>query len=290
MWAEADDEVIPHLDCPLCHNQDRRFIVGTWEDPIGVARCTACGLVHTTGRHATAATESNPRPIDGAHRRRYRRAFERYDRLLQGRLRAPMQGAAALDIGCNDGGWLDQMKLWGYRSEGTHTEPTQAAARHRVYDVDSTDCSTTLGRRYDVITLIDQLDLLERPAAALHFAERHLAPGGVVIIEVPNWNQRRARSVLPPGIELGHQVAFYDRDSLRDAVLAVGLQPMAVWSAPAVLDRALSSTRQQLQRSKRGWLGRALGLADRALAHASDASDQGAKLVMVAHRPDPDAH
>ena len=290
MWAEPNDDVIPHLDCPLCHNQDRRFLIGTWEDPIGVARCTACGLVHTTGRHAAAVPVAETRPIDGGRRRAIRQAFERYDRMLAGRLRTPMQGASTLDIGCDEGGWLDQMKLWSYRAEGTSTEPTQAAGRHRVYDVDPTQTGVDLGRRYEVITLIDQLDLLERPAAALHFAARHLAPGGVVIVEVPNWNHRKPGTVLPAGVELGRQVAFYDRDSLRDALLAVGLHPLATWSAPAALDRAISTTQQLMHKRKNGWLNRTLRLAGRALSHASDASDQGEKLVIVAHQPIEDAH
>ncbi len=290
MWAEPNDDVIPHLDCPLCHNSERRFIVGTWEDPIGVARCTACGLVHTTGRHATQPAAPSL-PLDGAARRQHRQAFDLYDRLLRGRLRTPPQGATALDIGCNDGGWLDLLRLWGYQTEGTDTEPTSVAAAHRVYDVDSTDGGADLGRRYDVVSLIDQLDLVERPAAALHFAARHLAPGGVVIIEVPNWNHKRARSVLPDGIELGRHVAFYDRDSLRDAVVGVGLEPLAIWSAPGVLDRAIATTRaQKARRGASSFLRRTLSLAERALSHASDASDQGAKLVMIAHRPMDDAH
>ncbi|MBV1857468.1 MAG: class I SAM-dependent methyltransferase [Nannocystaceae bacterium] len=287
MWAEPNDDVIPHLDCPLCHNEDRRFIVGTWEDPIGVARCTACGLVHTTGRHATQPVAS---AVTGAVRRQCRRSFNLYDRLLHGRLRSPVEGATALDIGCDGGAWLDQMRLWGYRTEGTNTEPTPTSAHHRVYAADA-DGSTDLGRRYDFVSLIDHLDLVERPAAALHFAARHLAPGGVVIIEVPNWNHGRSRSVLPEGIELGRQVAFYDRDSLRDAVIAVGLEPLATWSAPRLFDRAIATTRaQQSRRTASSFFRRTLALAERALSHASDASDQGSKLVMVAHRVMDGAH
>ncbi|MGH1343692.1 MAG: class I SAM-dependent methyltransferase [Nannocystales bacterium] len=289
MWAEPNDDVIPHLDCPLCHNQDRRFIVGTWEDPIGVARCTACGLVHTTGRHATQPGTS-ALVLNGAARRQHRRAFDLYDRLLHGRLRSPMQGATALDIGCSDGAWLDQLRLWGYETEGTDTDPTLAAANHHVYEMDA-DGGADLGQQYEVISLIDQLDLVERPAAALHFAARHLAPGGVVIIEVPNWNHKRANSELPDGVELGRQVAFYDRDSLRDAVVAVGLEPLAVWSAPGVLGRAIATTRaQQARHGASDFLRRTLSLAERALCHASDASDQGAKLVMVARRVMDEAH
>ncbi|MCR9162918.1 MAG: class I SAM-dependent methyltransferase [Nannocystaceae bacterium] len=289
MWAEPNDDVIPHLDCPMCHNQDRRFLVGTWEDPIGVARCTACGLVHTTGRHAEAVPLPPAHPIDGMRRRAIRQAFERYDRMLGGRLRTPAPGASTLDVG-SDEGWLDLMKLWGYDAEGTSTEPTPAALGHRVHDVDPTQCGVDLGRQYDVITLIDQLDLLERPVAALHFAARHLAPGGVVIVEVPNWNHRKPGAVLPDGVELGHQVAFYDRDSLREALLAVGLHSLATWSAPQALDRAISTTKQLVQRRQDGWMNRTLRLAERALSHASDASDQGAKLVIVAHRPIEDVH
>lgn len=289
MWAEPNDDVIPHLDCPLCHNSDRRFIVGTWEDPIGVARCTACGLVHTTGRHATQPVTSTL-SRGGAVRRQHRQAFDLYDRLLHGRLRTPMQGAAALDIGCSGGAWLDQLRLWGYQTEGTDVDPSLAAATHRVHETDA-DGAADLGRRYEVVSLIDQLDLVERPAAALHFAARHLAPGGVVIIEVPNWNYWRARSALPDGIELGRKVAFYDRDSLRDAVVAVGLDPLAIWSAPSVLGRAIATTRaQQARQGAPNFLRRTLSLAERALSHASDASDRGAKLVMIAHRVMDEAH
>lgn len=289
MWAETNDDVIPHLDCPLCHNQERRFIVGTWEDPIGLARCTACGLVHTTGRRATQATAPSV-ALSGAARRQHRQAFHLYDRLLHGRLRAPIPDAAALDIGCSSGGWLDQLRLWGYQTEGTNTESTAASASHRIYEVEA-DGSADLGRRYEVVSLINNLDLVDRPAAALHFAARHLAPGGVVIIEVPNWSHWRARSAFPEGIELGRQVAFYDRDSLRDAVVAVGLDPLALWSAPGVLDRAIATTQaQRVRRRTSSFLRRTLSLAERALSHVSDASDTGAKLVMVAHRPMDQAH
>ena len=289
MWAEPNDDVIPQPDCPMCQNPDRRFIVGTWEDPIGVARCTACGLVHATGRNATVLPVQAS--IGGDDRRRHRQTFALYDRLLHGRLSAPAQGAKALDIGCGAGGWLDQMRLWGYATEGTDTDPTPAAGRHPIFDVDCTEAGADLDRAYDVITLIDVLQLLDRPVAALHFATRHLAPGGVVIIEVPNWNHGRTRSRIPSGIQLGQQVAFYDRDSLRDAVMAVGLEPLAVWSAPGVLDRAISTTRTQLRRTgSPGFLRRTLALAERALTHASDASDQGATLVVVAHRELLDAH
>ncbi len=290
MWAEPNDDVIPHLDCPLCGSRERRFIVGTWEDPIGVARCTACGLVHTTGRLATQAVSSS-RVIDGATRRLHRHAFALYDRLLDGRLRTPATGATALDIGCDSGTWLDLLRLWGYGTEGTCIESSPLVSPHRIYEVDCTDGGADLGRRYDVVSLIDQLDLIERPAAALHFAARHLGPGGVLILQVPNWNHRRSRSVLPEGIELGRQVAFYDRDSLRDAVLAVGLSPLAVWSAPSVLDRVIATTRAHQDRGiSSSFLQRTLSLAERALCHASEASDQGAKLVMIAHRAMDETH
>ena len=73
-------------------------------------------------------------------------------------------------------------------------------------------------------------------------------------------------------------------------MLAVGLKPLAIWSAPVALDRAIVTTQLLRQRSSTGWLGRALALTDRALHHASDASDQGPKLVMIAHHHDPEAH
>ena len=60
--------------------------------------------------------------------------------------------------------------------------------------------------------------------------------------------------------------------------------PPLNWSAPS------DNSPTGRQRSSTGWLGRALALTDRALHHASDASDQGPKLVMIAHHHDPEAH
>lgn len=312
MWAEPDEPaVIPQLDCPLCHHEDRRFIFGTWADPIGVAKCTACGLVHTTGRYETHLQPPDTSAPSAGRRDRQRKAFAQYDRMLGGTLRAAAASGRALDIGCNDGTWLDQLHRWGFTTEGTATESTAAAARHRVYDIDCTDPSACLGRRYELVTLQDALDRLDRPAAALNFAARHLAPGGVLIVEVANWNDltrvlwgRRAGRV-----QLGNQVAFYDRRSLRDAIRGVGLEPLSTWSAPQVsslvADNMLSVVemgRALLQRGPKaridaprgGWirrgLMRSLDRADPAIERAFDEADWGAKLIIAAHKPRASLH
>ncbi len=312
MWAEPDEPaVIPQLDCPLCHNADRRFIFGTWADPIGVAKCTACGLVHATGRYETHLHAPAVAPPSAGRRDQQRKAFARYDRMLGGTLRTVAAGGRALDIGCDDGTWLDQLQGRGFATEGTAIEPSSAAHRHRVYDVDCTDPSADLGRRYELVTLQDALDRLDRPAAALNFAARHLAPGGVLIVEVANWNDltrvlwgRRAGRV-----RRGNQVAFYDRRSLRDAIRGVGLETLSTWSAPQastlVADNVLSLVemgRTLLQRGpearvdapRGGWLRRgfmrSLDKADPTLERAFDEADWGAKLVIAAHKPHASLH
>ncbi len=313
MWAEHDEtSVVAAIRCPLCRNSDRRFLLGSWADPIAVARCTACQLVYATGHLESPtlgvddASTPGPQPISALHRDRQRKAFELYDRLLEGRLRDSFASARALQIGCGNGALLDELRKWGFATEGTQDEPDPAASRcHRIYDVDVTSAGLQLGREFQVVVMQHVLERIARPAAALHFAAHHLAPGGVLVIEVPNWDDisrplwgRQFRQ-----LGLGEQVAFYDRDSLARAVRSVGLEPLVEWSAPQAANLVLSNLRTA-SRAGRSWLGRdrpspprrSGGIFHRLAVRALDSIDPlfrttlddarwGSNLVLIAAKP-----
>jgi len=90
------------------------------------------------------------------------------------------------------------------------------------------------------------------------------------------------------GAELGHQVAFYDRDSLRDAASAVGLEPLAVWSGPALLGHFISPNREGVREAYdefAAWLyttsTSADGYADVAVRVPGDACEAGGLALQV---------
>lgn len=237
---ETESPLLLSVDvCPLCRSTERRFVLGSWRDEIALVRCGSCDLVHATGRY-------DVRPQNGGHESRGStgssvqadrklKSVQTYDRLLNGRLLAGTAGSRVLDIGCSDGSLLDAFRSHGFETEGIERSTSAAHTarrRHQVYEVDVTAPGLELGRLFDVVTLSHVLGHIERPSAALRFIDRHLAPGGVVIIEVPNWNDatRRIWGRHYRPLDLGDHVAFYDRDTLGRAVDAAGMRTMCQWS------------------------------------------------------------
>jgi SAM-dependent methyltransferase len=94
----------------------------------------------------------------------------------------------------------------------------------------------------EVVCLLDVIEHLHHPVAALHEAARVLAPGGRLVVTVPahQWLWSAADE------QLGH-VRRYDRPSLRNDLAAAGFEPVLLthvfsWLvAPVWLKRKLVS-------------------------------------------------
>lgn len=260
------------------------------------------------------ASIANPTKLQ--HERKAK-SFALYDRLLEGRLARPLPGARALDIGCNNGAMLDVLKAEGYEAEGTETCESLARAtgtRHTVHAVDACAPGSRLGQQYELILMSHVLEHMVRPMATLNFVERHLAPGGVVVIEVPNWHDPArllwGRFFRP--LELGDHVVFYERETLGRALDHAGLDVMTLWSRPQgatlvmpsllsvadlgwslmggqrATDRHVASQRvatAQISTTVRNWALRLLDRLDPYLERAtSQESAWGANLIAVASR------
>jgi 2-polyprenyl-3-methyl-5-hydroxy-6-metoxy-1,4-benzoquinol methylase len=102
----------------------------------------------------------------------------------------PWQGdGRLLDVGCATGRFLQRMAVLGWRVSGIELDPVAAAkARTVTPDVTIGDpADITLGRaRFDLITAFHVVEHLPDPAAALRNMLAWLAPGGLMIVEVPN--------------------------------------------------------------------------------------------------------
>ena len=242
MQLESQPSVVPVSRCPMCGCCDRSLVLGGWGDAIALARCTACALVHATGRFE--ASFLNEGVYDHAlpdvspiQRDRKANALQRYNRLMHGRLLEAAAGSRVLDVGCNSGALLDQFQLHGFETEGIERSPGAARVarrNHEVHEVDVTMPGLDLGRSYDIITMSHVLEHIDRPAAALRFVDRHLAPGGVAIIEVPNWDDatRRLWGRRYRPLELGDHIAFYDPQTLARAIEGASLRIVHQWCGP----------------------------------------------------------
>jgi len=94
-----------------------------------------------------------------------------------------------LDVGCASGKFLRQMGAVGWRLAGIEFDP-EAAAKARavtpdVFEGDPVDAPFAPGR-FDLVTAFHVIEHLPEPLMALRRMVEWLAPGGLMIVEVPN--------------------------------------------------------------------------------------------------------
>jgi SAM-dependent methyltransferase len=237
----APGDVEPFPQCPGCGGAKRTAVLGTGASPLDVVRCDLCGLVAALGRRDTAVLDAGygerAATHDAVDRARKRRNVELYDRLVDGEITRPRPGARALDLGCNTGLLLDVLAEIGYATEGVERSPgarAVASASHLIHDLDLEDPRASTGTRYALVTITHVLEHMRDPVTVARFIARHLAPSGLGVVEVPNWDDIAAplwgRRYRP--LELGDHVSFFDRDTLVHVLERAGLEVAALWSRP----------------------------------------------------------
>jgi SAM-dependent methyltransferase len=129
-------------------------------------------------------------------------------------------GGAVLDVGCATGSLGAALR--GHGLHVTGVEPLAAAAaiaRTRLDEVFtglSDDFLTQhADARFQAIIFADVLEHMPDPGAALRRAAHHLAPGGVIVVSVPNVTHASVRAMLLEGRwDMGAQ-GILDRTHLR---------------------------------------------------------------------------
>ena len=145
---------------------------------------------------------------------------------------------SALDVGCGDGLFFGKLKEIAGRVEGIEADEglvtEQGRARGRIYP-GPFDRSFQPGTTYSLIVMLDVLEHLADPAAALSRARDLLEPGGTLLITVPAF-----RSLWTHHDDLNHHLTRYTREELAPLLRGAGLQVLESkyffhWTVPAKL-------------------------------------------------------
>ena len=171
--------------------------------------------------------------MDSGYGARYRELFERHwwwrarERVILQALRAHRPAAgwrAVLDVGCGDGLFFDELSrlegvtlVEGVEPAGALVSP-DGPHRARIHVVPF-DERFQPGRRYSLVLMLDVLEHLEDPAAALRHALELLEPDGVFLATVPAF-----MSLWTRHDELNHHYTRYDRRSFRALAASAGLR------------------------------------------------------------------
>ena len=186
--------------CPVCRGLEWETLFSARElfdgGAFPVARCRSCGLVATvddlTADELAAFYRYAGEP-DAGHR--FRKPLEVLMRTLRRqRLRTVFSHRAEpgriLDVGCGRAVMLEALAARGWETWGLELDAEIAAsARARLGErILTGDFATTKlpVTDFDVITFWHVFEHLADPRRALSAAKELLAPGGVILITVPN--------------------------------------------------------------------------------------------------------
>ncbi len=156
-------------------------------------------------------------------------------------------GKRVLDVGCATGGLLEALKERGNEGLGLEGDAPQArAAAARGLAVTEWDLRRGLppleGQTFDVVIFADVLEHVADPAPLLQGARSHLAPGGRLLISVPNVAHLSVRLRLlagrfeyrDHGIMDQTHLRFFTRHSASRLLEGCGYQVLRQMAVPAI--------------------------------------------------------
>jgi SAM-dependent methyltransferase len=180
--------ICPLLGCAQTEAYGEAFDYLTG-DRFALGRCQSCGIVFTDPAPTDLDRHYPPRyrkyrgivelPLGALYRRRARRwarAFARPGR--------------ALEIGCGQGAMLDELRRAGWGVLGVERAGARADG---LPVVAATLDQVGPDEGFDLVILFQTLEHLPHPLAALRQCRRLLAPGGRLVVSVPNHASWQAR-------------------------------------------------------------------------------------------------
>ena len=226
-------ETLPGADtCPVCGTLDFTSIYNDARDPITldsfrVVECSSCGAVYTIPR---------PASLDRYYPRHYRAYGPLVTRILSAFYglrvsrwaRIKPEGASVLEVGCGPGLMLAAFRRRGWRVFGI--ERNEAAAETARQTLGPDTIATSLeglpaDARFDLIVLFQVLEHIGEPVALLRECARRLAPGGLLIANVPNfssWQSRFAGSNWMH-LDVPRHLVHYTPESMTYTLKCAGL-------------------------------------------------------------------
>jgi len=196
-------EVGTLVACAICGASETSLIFPAPRGPASehpLVRCEKCALVFQ--KYVRSKQE-----LDAAQAAAYARPTQRFYRTVEAAVRAfrmarvrlcerHMSGRGrVLDVGCGRGVFLKLMRERGHDVRGTELSEATAANTYSDVPVDLGELRP--GRyppeSFDLVSIWHVLEHDQQPGAALRAAWEALAPGGLLVLAVPNYDSWQSR-------------------------------------------------------------------------------------------------
>ena len=155
-----------------------------------------------------------------------------------------------LDVGSGNGSLLHQAAERGWDVQGLDPNPVWQEIRQSLGvrpKLGRFPDDLAAGERFELIAMLDILEHVADPISFLRAVHRHLAPGGIVFVQVPNLNSlaMRLEGAANNNFCPGHW-SYYDAESLHRLASSCGFEVLWCDTVISELDRVLSFSPEQI--------------------------------------------
>ena len=193
--------------CPVCENRQRQHLWHS-QDGYEYVICLACRMVYCVPCLPYSVWDRYAGESDSEHRaliarvaelrlsEEYRKGEAERFSLYLWRLKRYIQSGRLLDVGCFTGNFLRFAERHGFQGVGVECSPVAVElgrARHGLqlyqgYFEELELAPVAQAGPYSLVTFWETLEHMNYPGEALARAHRLLAPGGIVAVTTPNFN------------------------------------------------------------------------------------------------------
>src|SRR5712691_4390431 len=216
--AYSRTQAPPAVQCAWC---DHRFD-STDDHLTGRVRCARCGVATTSpwpsDEQLNAAYADWYRPQSGRFSGLGDKVLRRTRSALADRLHRILPPGPVLDVGAGDGTLVEAFVRRGREAVGL--EPHASGPHIRNAEVEETDGT------WSAVIFWHSLEHLRQPARALSHAATLLAPGGTLVVAVPNATSLQARAFGDRwlALDLPRHLVHLSPPALLSKIEALGLR------------------------------------------------------------------
>jgi SAM-dependent methyltransferase len=242
--------------CPVCKRADERAYLEA--RGYRIVQCRTCGLWYVNPQPTPEELREFYATYDDGEQ--WRKLEEHFNRAVRGAILRRKNSGKVLDVGCGSGNFLRCMKkkgfaVFGIEPSGSGSEYARSEHDIEIYHGMMDDyLAAQSGLRFDVITMLNVLEHLTDPAAALLRLRQVLAPDGMFVIVVPDarfhdlvgrlrrrmgapdpyWLEQ-PKSVLS-GFKLPDHLCSFQPATLAALLRLCGVRIVSLQTAPMVLN------------------------------------------------------
>ncbi len=231
-------------ECPNCSRKDVKLLLT--EGNFRIVKCTNCGLVYLLNIPDEKEIYEDYYsidflPEDYSQNSRFphlREIFEINNQRCKKILNIKPEGNI-LDIGCGTGLFLKTASSFGYGTYGIDISQKAVSFAVKEFGLSaenkSIDNLVEENKTFDIITMWHVLEHLHNPVNELKKIKQLLAYGGILLIEVPNFNSikfRLSKNKWKGGNHPLYHRTFFTPHSIRNTLQLSGFNSVRIQNLP----------------------------------------------------------